>query len=155
MTRKQAPLELAVWNVRSRFNVGALFRTADAVGVSRIYLCGITPHPPHSRIAKVSLGAEHSVAWQGCKKIMPLLKHKRKEGFRIVAVELAQTSIPYTQYKKRNIPTLLIVGSEVRGIPKNVIEASDACVHIPMQGMKESLNVAIAFAVVAYRIQFP
>lgn len=153
--KQHAPLELAVWNVRSRFNVGALFRTADAVGISHIYLCGITPHPPHSRIAKVSLGAENSVPWEGCKQIMPLLKKKRNEGFSIVSIELSKASIPYTQYKKRNIPTLLIVGSEVKGLSKNVLAASDACVYIPMHGIKESLNVAIAFAIVAYRIQFP
>jgi len=153
--RAQKPFELLVWNVRSRFNVGAMFRTADAVGITKMHLCGYTPAPPHSRIEKVSLGAEKSVPFTQHKTIVPTLKKLKKRGFLICAIEQTTTSIPYHTFKAPDKPLALIVGNELDGVSQAALSLCDHHLKIPMQGMKESLNVAISFAIVAYRLAFP
>lgn len=140
-------------NLRSRFNVGAIFRTSDGVGVEKIYLCGITPAPPHSRIAKVALGAERSVPWEKCAKTLPLLKKLRREGFKIVALEQSRRSVPYHRLKTKQ-PIALIVGPETTGLRPSVLRAADRTIEIPMLGKKESLNVSVAFGIVAYHLRF-
>lgn len=149
------PFELVVWNVRSRHNVGSFFRTSDAVGITRIHLCGITPAPPHPRIAKVSLGAEHSVPFDTQKRIVPLLKKMKRDGFTLVALEQTPTSIPYTKFLPPRKPIALIVGSEVDGVSPAALSVSDVHIHIPMHGLKESLNVSVALGIASFRIAYP
>jgi len=140
-------------NLRSRFNVGAIFRTSDGAGVEKIYLCGITPAPPHSRIAKVALGAEQSVPWEKCAKILPLLKRLHREGFYIIALEQTKKSIPYYRLKTKR-PIALVVGPETTGLRSAVIRAASRAIEIPMLGKKESLNVSVAFGIAAYHLRF-
>ena len=140
-------------NVRSRFNVGSIFRTADGAGVNKIYLCGITPAPPHPQIEKVSLGAEKNVSFEKIRSIIPLIKKLRAEGFQIVALEQNKKSVPYNKfvpYKK----IALILGTEVLGLPPKILKLSDKIIEIPMLGEKESLNVSVAFGVAVYQICF-
>jgi tRNA G18 (ribose-2'-O)-methylase SpoU len=140
-------------NLRSRFNVGAIFRTSDGAGVEKIYLCGITPAPPHPRIAKVALGAERSVPWEKCANSLPLLRRLKREGFSIVALEQSRRSVPYYRLKTKK-PIALVVGPETTGLRPSILRAADRVIDIPMLGKKESLNVSVAFGIAAYHLRF-
>ncbi len=144
-------------NIRSTHNVGSIFRTSDALGVSKIYISGYTPTPidrfnrPRKGIAKVSLGAEKSIAWEYLKDPKSILKKLKQGGFEIVALEQAKGSKNYKNIKVKN-KTVFVVGNEVEGISRNLLKLSDIIVEIPMKGEKESLNVSVAFAVALFRI---
>ena len=140
-------------NIRSTYNVGAIFRTADAVGIDKLYLTGYTPTPDkNKKIEKTALGAEKYVAWEYYRNISYLLKKLKKEGFQIVALEQSSQSIPYYKFKPK-FPLVLIVGNEVRGLTKKILSRADYIIEIPMFGKKESLNVAVAFGIVAYYLK--
>jgi tRNA G18 (ribose-2'-O)-methylase SpoU len=144
-------------NIRSTQNVGAIFRTADAVGINKIYLTGYTPTPidrfgkKRSDIAKSALGAEEFVSWEQKKSIFPLLKKLKKEKFLIIGIEQAKNSVDYKKVKLQN-RNVFIVGAEVVGIPKNILQKCDIIAEIPMKGKKESLNVSVACGVFLFRV---
>ena len=139
-------------DIRSLFNVGSVFRTADAVGVDRIYLCGITGRPGRSKtdekLSKVALGAEKIVPWEYRKQSWRLLDELKTQGFEIVALELTPGSINYVNFKPK-FPLALVIGNEVSGVKKSLLSRSDKCIEIPMRGQKESLNVSVAFGIAA------
>ncbi|MFA6364907.1 MAG: TrmH family RNA methyltransferase [Candidatus Paceibacterota bacterium] len=149
-------------NIRSIHNVGSIFRTADAARVSKLYLCGITPAPldrfgkTRQDFAKVSLGAEKTVAYESVRSILPLLTKLKKEGYVIVAVELVKGAVPYYSLRRtlNNKKIVLVLGNEVDGLSKSILTRTDIITEIPMQGKKESLNVSVAFGIVAYGIQY-
>lgn len=138
-------------NIRSRFNVGSVFRTADGAGIKKIYLCGITPCPPHAKISKVALGAEEFVPWEQAKQTWKLLDKLRKKGVQIVGVELTKNSILYNKFKPR-YPLALVLGAETTGLPPSLLKRCNALIKIPMRGKKESLNVATACGIVGYAL---
>ena len=144
-------------NIRSVENVGAMFRTADAAGVNKIYLTGYTPTPldrfgrKRGDLAKSALGAEEFVVWEYKKTINSLLAKLKKGGFKIIAIEQDEKSIDYKKVKLKN-KNVFMVGAEVTGIPKNVLEKCDIIAEIPMRGRKESLNVSVALGVALFRI---
>lgn len=149
-------------NIRSLFNVGSIFRTADAVGIEKLFLCGITPTPfdvfghPRAQIAKVALGGEKTVPWEHARSTVKVIERLRREGYKIVAVEQSKTSKPYYTLNAKHYTLAklaLIVGHEVRGIPRTVLNRADAVIEIPMYGKKESLNVGVAFGVVAFELK--
>mgnify|MGYP003421293239 FL=1 len=148
---------LVLHNIRSTHNVGAIFRTADATGVKKIYISGITPAPidrfgrARPDISKASLGAEKTVEWESIVDIKDFIKNIKKEKFQIIAVEQDKRSIDYKDLK-RSEKVLLIVGNEVDGIDKDVLDLCDNIVEIPMLGKKESLNVSVATGVVLYSL---
>ncbi len=143
-------------DIRSVHNVGSMFRTADAVGVERMYLTGITPVPVdrfgkvRQDFAKVSLGAEASVPWEYSKSAIRVLSRLRKEGWTIVAVEQSKESVPYDRISVPSGKACLVMGNEVTGLPKSVLKKADIIGEIPMRGQKESLNVGVAFGIVAF-----
>jgi len=140
-------------NIRSAYNVGSIFRTADAAGIDKLYLTGYTPNPAENKkIEKTALGAEKYVAWQYYRNITYLLKKLKKERFQIVALEQSEKSIPYYQFQPK-FPLVLIVGNEVRGLNKRILNYADYIIEIPMFGKKESLNVAVAFGIVVYELK--
>ena len=149
MSNKQ--IVLVLYNIRSRFNVGAIFRTADAAGVDNIYLCGITPTPPHPKIDKVALGAEKYIPFEKYKQTKHLLKKLKLKGYSLVALEQSRKSIPYYKLKPK-YPLALLVGSEVKGLPRALLQECNEIVEIPMYGKKESLNVAIATGIIIFDI---
>src|SRR3989344_6202696 len=146
-----------IHNVRSVQNVGAMFRTADAAGVDKIYLTGYTPTPVdrfgriRRDLAKSALGAEEFVKWESKKNILPLLAKLKREKFQIIAIEQDKKSIDYKKVKLKN-NNVFIVGPEVTGIPKNVLQKCDVIAEIPMKGKKESLNVSVALGIVLFEI---
>ncbi|MBX4200830.1 RNA methyltransferase [Candidatus Parcubacteria bacterium] len=136
-------------NIRSLENVGSIFRTADALGVKKIFLCGITAVPPNPKIAKTALGAEKTIPFEYHKQTWRLIKKLKQEKIHIVALEQSQKSILYTQLKPK-FPLALIIGHEVKGVSKKALEEADEIIYIPMHGEKESLNVSVAFGVAGY-----
>ncbi|OQA37134.1 MAG: tRNA (guanosine(18)-2'-O)-methyltransferase [Parcubacteria group bacterium ADurb.Bin326] len=138
-------------SIRSLYNVGSIFRTSDALGVKKIYLCGITGTPEQKGVLKVSLGAENSVPWEHCKNAWQLIDKLKKRGFKAVSLELTKNSKNVKLFKPK-FPLVLIVGNEVDGVSQSLLKRSDAVVHIPMKGIKESLNVSVAFGIAAYEI---
>ena len=146
-------------NLRSVYNVGSIFRTANAVGIEKIYLCGTTPTPVDKKgerrkdFAKVALGAEDTVAWEYSESTFECVKKVQSEGFYTLALEQDKHSVDYKKVDvigKENVA--FIIGNEVDGITRDVIDTSDTTVEIPMLGTKESLNVTIAFGIAVYRI---
>jgi 23S rRNA (guanosine2251-2'-O)-methyltransferase len=144
-------LVLVLPNIRSRFNVGSIFRTADGAGVAKIFLCGITPTPPHDKISKVALGAELSVPWEYARQTARLLKRLKNDGYKVVALEQSPHSIPYTSFRPES-KIALVLGNEVTGLPKQWLKLCDTVIDIPMRGHKESLNVSVAAGVAIFHI---
>jgi tRNA G18 (ribose-2'-O)-methylase SpoU len=144
-------------NIRSAHNVGSIFRTSDAAGVEKIYLCGTTPTPKDrfgrivAEIAKTALGAEKDVAHEYLKATSQAIKKLKKEGYQIIAIEQAENSIDYKKVKTKS-KCAFVVGNEVEGVKKNILKLCDQVAEIPMQGKKESLNVAVSFGVAIFRI---
>lgn len=151
-------MEVILASVRSSYNVGSIFRTADAAGFEKIYLAGITPAPldkfkrPNREIAKTALGAQNYLPWEKVKSAVNLIKRLKSGGYAILAIEQHSKSILYTKYKIPNTKTVLVLGSEVSGLPASILKLSDKILEIPMRGKKESLNVAVAFGIVAFSL---
>ncbi len=142
-------------DIRSCHNVGAMFRTADAFGVSKLFLVGYTAQPPKIQIDKVSLGAEKWMPWESRKDLKRLIKSLKKKGVLIVGLEKSDMSEEIGRLKDWKIDSdiALIVGNEVDGISEDILALCDKVVHIPMYGKKESLNVSVAAGVGMYAIQ--
>ncbi len=144
-------------NIRSVYNVGSIFRTSDALGVDKIYLCGTTPTPidrfgrARADLAKVALGAQKDIAWEYCDSTKVAINKLKKEGFKIVAVEQDKKSINYKKFKPTK-KIALLMGTEVTGLDKKTLSLCDRILEIPMIGKKESLNVSVSFGIVGYEI---
>ena len=148
-------------DIRSVINVGAIFRTCDAVGISKIYLTGITPTPldrfgrTRNDLVKSALGAEKTIDWEFSQEIVPVLENLKKDGYKIIAIEQASTSIDYKkvhQLIKEDSKIAFLVGNEVAGVPESILKLCDIVAQIPMKGGKESLNVSTAFGIAVFRI---
>lgn len=160
-TKGRMELAVVLHNVRSMHNVGSIFRTADAAGVKKIFLCGITPAPLdrfgglRPQLAKVALGAERSVPWEKAVKTAALLERLQKEGWNILAVEQSKRSVPYYRFKVRGRrqKIALVFGNELQGLPAALLKRSGAILEIPMYGKKESLNVAVAAGILLFYLR--
>ncbi len=147
-------------NIRSTHNVGSIFRTADAGGCEKIYLCGITPAPQdrfgraNEKISKVALGAENWVEWEKIGRTAAVIDKLKKEGYKIFAIEQSKKSMPYYKLKVKGEKSkvALILGAEVKGLPLTILRQADKILEIPMHGKKESLNVAVAFGIVVFNL---
>jgi tRNA G18 (ribose-2'-O)-methylase SpoU len=140
-------------NLRSAWNVGAIFRSADGLGVSKLYLCGITPTPESKAVAKTSLGAEKSVAWEYAQDAVETANKLKAEGCELVALEQDERSIPLPAKPISDLrKAVLVVGNEVTGVDPELLDLCDQILHIPMRGNKRSLNVEVAFAIAAYTL---
>ena len=141
-------------NIRSAWNVGSIFRSADGFGFKHTYLCGITPTPENEAVTKTSLGAEEAVTWSYHKDAVKLVRGLKKEGWQVWALEEHERAIPIStqlDYSSSN-PAILILGSEVTGVDPGLLNLADNIFHIPMHGEKSSFNVAIAFGIAAYQL---
>ncbi len=148
----RVPLTIVLDNVRSLHNVGSIFRTADGIGVEKLWLCGITGYPPQGDIAKTALGAEESVDWEYEKEILKVIRQKKIEGYEIVILEQAEGAVPYENYCPQR-PVCLVVGNEVGGVSESVIPLCDHTIEIKMLGVKNSLNVAVAFGIAGFHLR--
>jgi 23S rRNA (guanosine2251-2'-O)-methyltransferase len=154
---KKNSAELILHNLRSAENVGAIFRTADACGIKKIWLIGSTPAPADkfgrisAKIAKTALGAEKDIVWEKREQINPSLTKFKKENYFIVAIEQSPKAVDYKKVKVR-FPAVFILGSETDGLSESILEKCDVIAEIPMKGKKESLNVSVSAGVALYRL---
>ncbi|MFZ4104593.1 MAG: RNA methyltransferase [Sediminibacterium sp.] len=144
------PLVVVMDNIRSMHNVGSVFRTADAFLISGICLCGFTPQPPHRDIHKTALGATDSVDWLYYENTSDAVLALKERGFKVLAIEQTEGSILLNEYVQSNMPTAFVFGNEVDGVSDEVIQVCDGVIEIPQWGMKHSLNISVAAAVVLW-----
>jgi len=143
------PFYVVCPDIRSLYNVGAIFRTADALGVNKLLLCGYTACPPRKEIYKVALGAERAVPWEHHKQAWRVVDRLKGQGVQVVALEKTPHSVNLFDFEPQ-YPLALVIGNEVDGVPQSLLKRADATVHLPMRGIKESLNVAVAFGAAGY-----
>lgn len=148
---KHLPVSLLLDNIRSMYNVGSIFRTADGAGVEALYLSGITARPPKKEISKTALGAEDSVLWHPSENAIETVDTLRHRGYEIAAIETAVTAVDIFDWQPR-WPLLLLFGHEVEGINEDLLARCDTFVRLPMLGIKHSLNVSSAASIVLYEL---
>lgn len=154
---KSKEVVLILDNIRSVLNVGSIFRTADAFGVSKIYLCGITPSPidrfgrKRNDLHKTALGAEETIDWKYSETTLEAVEKLKKENFKIISLEQNSNSIDYKN-SKLSEKTAIVLGSETEGVSKNILKISDEVAEIKMLGKKESLNVGVSVGIFLSRI---
>ena len=156
------PLVVVLDNVRSQHNVGAVFRTADAMRIERVVLCGICCCPPNQEIHKTALGAEESVEWTYYKETLDAVKALQDEGYTVYAVEQAHDSLTLEEVAESmckvqgtmyNCPKIaVILGHEVFGVQQEVVDHCTQCIEIPQYGTKHSMNVSVTAGIVMYRL---
>lgn len=159
---RQTPLSLAqatrlpvialLDNIRSLYNVGSMFRTADGVLLDRLYLTGYTPTPPRKEIEKTALGATHSVPWEYFEDPRAAVASARKRGATVCVLEQTTQSRPYHAIQKNEFPLCIILGNELTGVSEGLLDASDFAIEIPMFGIKHSLNAAVAFGIAVFEL---
>lgn len=154
---EKMPLVVVLDDVRSMYNVGSVFRTADAFRVEAIYLCGITAQPPHPEIHKTALGAEDTVAWRHFPTALQAVQSLKQQGYTVYSIEqcegstmLNEMSNVKCQMSTDNPRFALILGNEVKGVHQEVVDASDGCIEIPQFGTKHSLNVSTTAGIVIW-----
>ena len=147
------PLYTLLDSLRSLHNVGSIFRTSDAVRLTRLFLTGITGCPPRREIDKTALGAVETVPWEYHEDAVPLIKRLKSEGIKIVVLEHTSQSQSYQDFFPE-FPICLVVGNEVFGAQEKIVELADGAIEIPMYGSKQSLNVTIAHGIVIYDLLF-
>ncbi len=143
-------------NIRSAWNVGSMFRTADGLGLRHLYLCGISPTPETSKVVKTSLGAEKAVSWSQHNDAVTIVKQLKDGGHSVWALEEAPQAVSI-QHAIQDLPVgqvVLVVGNEICGVDPGVLEICDRVVFIPMRGIKRSLNVAVAFGIAAHYLEY-
>lgn len=151
MNRPRNQVFLILDNIRSMYNVGAIFRTADATRVEKLYLCGITARPPRKEIEKTALKTIEFVPWEYQKDTKKLITKLKKCGVQIVALEQTNESKNYNNFSFQK-PVAIIIGHEVDGVSDDILDLCDAAVEIPMQGISNSLNVATATGIILYHL---
>jgi len=148
---------LVLHNIRSAHNVGSIFRTADAAGVTKIYLSGYSPRPadrfgrPQKEIGKTALGAEAAIPWEYFKTATPIFNTLEKQGFQVIGLEQSPSSVDYKKVKPK-YPVAFVVGNEVKGMSPELQKRCDIIAEIPMKGEKESLNVGVSLGIALFRI---
>ena len=144
------PISVVVHDVRSAHNVGSVFRTADAAGLTHVYLSGITPDPDHRGVAKTALGAQDAVPWSLAPDLPDLLARLRADGVTIAALERTPDAVAPENVPMSAFPLALVLGNEVEGVSDEILAACDLVVGLPQWGVKASLNVSVAFGIAAY-----
>jgi 23S rRNA (guanosine2251-2'-O)-methyltransferase len=155
--RPAVRLDVLVDNVRSLRNVGSMFRTADGAGVSHLYLGGITPTPAHPKLTKTALGAEASVGWSHHPDAAAIAAELRARGHHLWALEAGAGSTSLFDpdlVAPTDQPLVIVVGHEVSGVDPRIVRCCERVIHIPMLGIKTSLNVSVALGIVCYALRF-
>lgn len=150
---KKLPVYVVLHNIRSNYNVGSIFRTSDGAMIEKLYLCGYTPHPPKKEILKTALGATESINWEYVKDTKEVLNRFKKDGVKIFALELTNSSFPYYELNSKIFPICLVVGNEISGVSQELLDLCDYAIEIPQYGIKQSLNVAVAYGVAIFKLR--
>jgi tRNA G18 (ribose-2'-O)-methylase SpoU len=146
------PVYVLCDNIRSIFNVGAIFRTSDAAFIEKLYLCGYTPFPPRKEIEKVALGSTETVPWEYHKDPVEVVKQLKLQNIKIAVLEITDKKNLIWNMDKSDFPMCIVLGNEISGVSKDIIELSDTSFELPMLGMKQSLNVSVAYGVAVYEM---
>lgn len=149
---KRFPIAAVLDNIRSAYNVGAIFRTSECAYIAKLVLCGITAKPPHRKVEKTALGATKLVPWEYFPDTLKAVQRLREEGWTIAVLEITDESRPIQTVGRDEFPIALVFGNEVTGVDERVLRVADIVLEIPQFGEKESLNVAVAFGVAIFLI---
>ena len=148
---EKTPLILILENIRSAYNVGSVFRTADAFRIEALFLCNITASPPHKDIQKTALGATDTVLWKHFKKTQDAVTESRNKNYKIYALEQTTQSINLSEFiPEKNDKIALILGNEVTGVSEEILKLADGCLEIPQIGTKHSLNVSVSAGIAVW-----
>ena len=157
---KKLPVYVLLNSIRSSYNVGSIFRTSDGAMIEKLILCGYTPHPPideqnkgNKDVLKTALGSTESVKWEYIKNPLEAIKEIKSKGIKICALELTENSKPYYNLTKNDFPMCLVVGNEITGVSQDVLDLCDYSVEIPQYGIKQSLNVAVAYGIAIFELR--
>ncbi|MDF1613004.1 RNA methyltransferase [Stygiobacter electus] len=141
------PVYVILNSIRSSYNVGSIFRTSDGAMIEKIYLCGYTPTPEKKEVLKTALGSQESVKWEYVKDAKEVVRKLKNDGVKICALELTENSFPYYQVNENSFPLALIIGNEITGVQQDLLDLCDFSIEIPQYGIKQSLNVAVAYGI--------
>jgi tRNA G18 (ribose-2'-O)-methylase SpoU len=147
------PIIVLLDDVRSLNNIGSIFRTCDAMGVKKMYLCGITAQPPQREIRKTAIGASKSVDWEYEKDASKIVIKYRELGYEIIGVEQTSKSVSLENYQLNNKQTLLIFGNEINGVSQKLIDLCDLSLEIPQFGTKHSINISVSVGIVLWNLK--
>lgn len=151
--KEKLPVKVICDNVRSMYNIGAVFRTSDAFLIDEIILGGISGCPPHPEITKTALGAEESVRWRHVEDTFAEASRLQREGWHILVLEQVHGSVPLQDYHRRaGEKVALVLGNEVEGVDERIVDMADLCLEIPQYGTKHSLNVSCSAAIALWQI---
>jgi tRNA G18 (ribose-2'-O)-methylase SpoU len=145
------PLAVIAENVRSLYNVGSMFRTSDGALIEKLWLCGYTGFPPRKEITKTALGSVETVPWENNVDTVSVIKKLKTDGYSIVALEHTDSSVNYLEAEYK-FPLCLMLGNEVEGLSEEAVSLADTAVEIPMYGIKQSLNVSVAYGILVYHL---
>jgi 23S rRNA (guanosine2251-2'-O)-methyltransferase len=146
------PILAVLDNVRSLYNVGSMFRTADGAWIRELLLSGYTPHPPRREIEKTALGTTATIPWRHYRDPLEVIAIVRSQGARLCVLEHTTSSVSYDRLSKKEFPLCLVVGNELTGVSPEYITAADLAIEIPMYGTKQSLNAAVAFGIALFEL---
>ena len=159
-TVTKLPVTVLLNSIRSSYNVGSIFRTSDGVMIEKLILCGYTPHPPideekkgNKDVLKTALGSTQSVKWEYIKSAIEAIKKLKTQGIKICALELTENSKSYYDISTNDFPICLVVGNEITGVSQEVLDLCDYSIEIPQYGIKQSLNVAVAYGVAIFELR--
>ena len=159
-TIKKLPVTVVLNSIRSSYNVGSIFRTSDGAMIEKLILCGYTPHPPidsrntgNKDVLKTALGSTQSVNWEYIKSPLDALKNLKSKGIKICALELTENSKPYYHITQNDFPLCVIIGNEITGVSQDVLDLCDSSIEIPQYGIKQSLNVAVAYGIAIFELR--
>ncbi len=144
---------IVIPKMRSLHNVGSIFRIADGMGAKKIFLCSWTGTPPAHNLVKVSLGAEKVIPWEHKKQAWRVIDKLKNQGVQIIGLEVTENSIDFRNFKP-NFPCALVLGNECSGLDKTILKRCDYVIHLPMLGIKSSLNVSVAAGIALYYLRF-
>lgn len=150
---EKLPVYVLLDNIRSNYNVGSIFRTSDGVMIEKLILCGYTPHPPKKEILKTALGSTESVNWEYVKDPIEAITKLKAQGVKICALELTENSTDYYDVKPDMFPMCLVVGNEITGVSQELLDMCDMALEIPQYGIKQSLNVAVAYGICIFELR--
>ncbi len=157
---KKLPVYVLLNSIRSSYNVGSIFRTSDGAMIEKLILCGYTPHPPideqnkgNKDLLKTALGSTQSVKWEYVKNPIDAIKELKSNGIKICALELTESSKNYTDSSLYNFPLCLVIGNEITGVSQEVLDLCDFSIEIPQYGIKQSLNVAVAYGIAIFELR--
>lgn len=150
---RKLPVYVLLNSIRSNYNVGSIFRTSDGAMIEKLYLCGYTSCPPKKEVLKTALGSTESVRWEYVKDAKAVISQLKSKGVQICALELTDKSIPYHQIKSDDLPICLLIGNEITGVSQELLDLCDKSIEIPQYGIKQSLNVAVAYGVAIFEFR--